>query len=242
MTDRELDEVIGRLLIDSEDPAIYADAGPQPAFSPSRRHEREMRKMLQNPLAWARRRARPRWKTVLEKAALVFLVLFVSMGALFAFSPAAQALVSQWFEQWDNGHILQYRYDGPALARLLPRYAVAALPEGYAETERIELFTATFVTYANEAGDTLYLEYGQVAEGAQVRRKKGTFRSDLMKAVPVCVRETDGQYYPAAEPGGDNTLLWYDREEGIQYALAGPWAQEDMVHMAESISLVKTTK
>ena len=246
MTDQELDTLMSRLLLDSEERAFHDKINEPPPFQPSRRHEREMRRMLKDPLAWAdrrtRRMARPRWVAVLQQAAVFILILFLGAGVLLAFSPEARAMVTQWFVQWDEGHILRYQYDGPALARLMPPYSVTALPDGFTEAKRDEFFTASFVVYENPDGCALYFEYGQIAQGAQVRRKRETMRNDLLNTVPVRVGETEGQFIPAQEAGGDNTLLWYDAEEGIQFALAGPWKQEDMVNMAESVSLVKTTK
>lgn len=266
MTDEEMDNLVRECLLDTtptEEELMEAleaewEKAGTPAFVPSRRHEREMRRMLRNPNAWARHHerkmrrrerkyaraarararamcGRPMWKSVLQKAALFLLVLFLGTGALLTVSPAARAVITNWFVDWHEGHILRCRYEGPALAQPVPPHTVAALPAGFAETRRDTLLTAAFITYEDADGGAIYLEYAQIVPGAQVHRQQQYPKNDLLEAVMVRIGESDGQFIPSQEPHGLNTLLWYDREAGIQFALAGTCGQSELLAMAESV-------
>lgn len=70
MTDQELDVLTKRVLIDSMKLDLEADgAGQTASFTPSPQHQRQMKAMLKDPLGWSRKKARPVWKMIAQKAA-----------------------------------------------------------------------------------------------------------------------------------------------------------------------------
>lgn len=86
------------------------------------------------------------------------MVCSLSLGTLMAVSPSVRAAVMNWVTEWYETHIL-YRYSGEQISGELPRYEITALPGGYAETERIEIPSALYVTYENVEGRRLYFDY-----------------------------------------------------------------------------------
>ena len=58
MTDRELDCLMRCVLLDSMERRVDTEAAV-PVFTPSARHDREIRSMLADPIGWANRWARP---------------------------------------------------------------------------------------------------------------------------------------------------------------------------------------
>ena len=68
MTDQELDTLMRRVLLDSLKLDLEGAAGGELPFNPTPRFQRQMTAMLANPLKWARKRARPLWKNVAQKA------------------------------------------------------------------------------------------------------------------------------------------------------------------------------
>ena len=62
MTDRELDYLMRRVLLDSMEGREDTEAAV-PGFTPSARHDREIRSMLADATRWVRRRTRPVWKS-----------------------------------------------------------------------------------------------------------------------------------------------------------------------------------
>ena len=82
MTNHELDAMMKRILVDSISQDCEAmDQDGNLAFQPSARHQRQIRLMLKDPLGWARKKARPMWKTIAQRAAVVLLI--ISLSSLF---------------------------------------------------------------------------------------------------------------------------------------------------------------
>ena len=108
MTDKELDRLMRRVLLDSMD--LREDAA---GFVPSARHRREMRAMLKDPAGWARRRAQPVWKRGLRHAAAILLVCTLGLGGAAVASPTVHAAVLRWATEWYEEQVI-YRYGGEA--------------------------------------------------------------------------------------------------------------------------------
>ena len=105
MTDQELDTLIQRVLLDSLKLDWEGKAKPQPPFEASSRYRREVRRMLADPLAWSKKRAKPMWKRAAQQAAVVLLILSVGFGSLLAVSPTVRAALLQWVTEWYETHI-----------------------------------------------------------------------------------------------------------------------------------------
>ena len=118
MTDQELDTLMRRVLLDSLKLDAESTASGELAFEPTARYQRQMAAMLKDPLKWERRRARPLWKNVVQKAAVILLVFSLSLGSLMAVSPTVRATVVRWITEWYETHIV-YRYSGDQITSAL---------------------------------------------------------------------------------------------------------------------------
>ena len=132
MTDQELDTLMRRVLLDSLKLDAESTASGESAFEPTPRYQRQMAAMLSDPLKWAQKRARPIWKSALQKVAMILLVFTLSLGSLMAVSPTVRAAVVRWVTEWYETHIV-YRYSGEQITGEMPQYENTDLPEGYAE-------------------------------------------------------------------------------------------------------------
>lgn len=105
MTDQELDQLMQRVLLD----AIKSDCSNMsceiPNFMPSHRYQHQMAIMIANPLKWAHKRARPLWKKVLQRVAVILIVFSLSLGSLMIISPSVRAAVVNWVTEWYETHI-----------------------------------------------------------------------------------------------------------------------------------------
>ena len=146
MTDQELDTLMRRVLLDSLKLDAESAASGELAFEPTPRYQRQMAAMLTDPLKWERRRARPLWKNVAQKAAVILLVFSLSLGSLMAVSPTVRATVVRWITEWYETHIV-YRYSGEQITGEMPRYETSKLPQEYTETIRDEYEAAVSVVY-----------------------------------------------------------------------------------------------
>ncbi len=60
--------------------------------------------------------------------------------------------------------------------------------------------------------------------------------------IPVFVNNCEGLLVIPKEEDSSSTLMWFDIERNLQFTLDAPLGQEDILHMAESVYLVETTK
>lgn len=242
MNDQELDTLMRRVLLDSLELDWTGEENPQPSFQASPRHRREVRHMLADPLAWAKKRERPVWRRVAQRAAVVLLVLSLGLCGLMASSPTVRAAVIQWVTEWYGTHIT-FRYTGEEMAGVMPRYEITALPEGYAEVEdeRIDWPGQVDIPYRNaETGQTIYLNYIQMRQGGAT-----DITPEDAEIIPVRVNGLDGLFF--REPDWErenlrNTLTWMDPDNGLQFTIEASLDEQDILHMAEIVSLEKSTK
>ena len=233
MTDQELDRIMRRVLIDSmkleED---VEDNGP--VFEPSLRHRRRMRAMLANPSGWLRGRERPLWRQAVRRAAVFLVVCGMTLAGAMAFSPAARMAMVRWVVE-RSGNDIDYVYSGEQSPEALPQYEIKALPEGFVETERDVLPGLEVVIYENESGDILYLDYIYMRQGALT-----SFDTSDADVFDVTVGQLSGTFFKARTPGNMNTLRWIDPDLNIHFSVDGCFDLDDLLHIAESVSLCKT--
>lgn len=236
MTEQELDALARRVLLDSLKRDWEEKA--EPPFAASPRYRREVRRMLADPSAWARKRAKPVWKRAAQRAAVVLLIVSIGLGSLLAASPTARAALVQWVTEWYETHIT-YRYTGEDMAGAMPQYEITELPEGYAEaeSERVEWPEQVDIVYRNdETGKTIYLDYIHMHQGAAT-----DFVLEDVEISPVTVNGLDGRFFKT-EKGERNLVAWIDPEHGLHFTIEAPFDKADILHIAESVSLVESTK
>lgn len=240
MTDQELDHLMRRVLLDSMERREDTEA-VVPAFTPSARQDRQIRSMLADPIRWAHRRTRPVWKRVLQRVAVILLVFTLSLGSLMAVSPTVRAAVVRWAVEWYENHVT-YRYSGNAIAQDMPQYEITALPEGYVEDAslRIEWPNYISVKYMSEElqnmilFDYIYMQQASVSDFVP---------GENTIILPITVNDLNGQLFLEADwENVRNVITWIDPDSNLQFTLQANLSESDILHMAESISLVKTEK
>jgi len=207
------------------------------SFNPSPQHLRQMQSMQKNPLKWSKRKTRPIWKTMLQKAAMLLLALSLGFGAVMVSSPTARAALIRWARELYESHIV-YRFAGEPVSSELPNYEITALPEGFVETERIEHPKTMIVMYENKDGDTIYFIYGFMQQGTAT-----VLLTENADIVPVTVNSFEGEFFQSKDLKiTDNTMVWLDTELNIYFNISSAYELSDILHMAESISLSNMTK
>lgn len=243
MTDIELDCMMRRVLLDAvklkwED----EESGAKPAFEASARYQRQVTAMLTDPLGWARKRARPVWKKALQRIAVVLLVFSLSFGSLMAVSPTVRAAVVRWVTEWYETHIT-YRYSGEPIAGEMPRYEITELPVGYVEDEarRVECPSYVRIGYRNENDENaqfIYLAYIYMQQGSA-----SDYVIEDAVVLPVTVNGMKAQLYLARNPElSDSTVTWIDPDKNLQFDVHAAFDKDTILHIAESVSLVKPEK
>lgn len=238
MTDQELDALMKRILLDSMKLDLEADTEEATvSFNPSSRYQRQMRAMLKDPLGWARKKTRPMWKMILQKVAIVLLVISVGFGTIMAVSPTARAAFVRVVKEWYETYIV-YRHSGDSISTWIPHYEITDLPNGYTEFQRIERQNYTQIIYQNAEGTKrIYLQYIYMHQGSAIY-----FATEGVSVSSVTVNGLAGEIYLSDDlESMDNTITWIDYDSNIQFAIDASLDEKDILYIAESVSLAKTT-
>ena len=68
------------------------------------------------------------------------------------------------------------------------------------------------------------------------------FSTEKADIISVSVNDLDGKLAVPKEEGINSTLVWFDPEKNLQFTIDAPLGENDILHIAESVSLVETTK
>ena len=157
-----------------------------------------------------------------------------------AVSPTVRAAVVRWVTEWYETHVV-YRFSGEQLSGEMPKYEITNLPEGYVEDERVGWPTYISIIYRkanDENAPWIYLRYVYMQQGTV--NNIGTEGADI---IPVTVNGIEGQLYLARNPDkSDSTITWIDPDKNIAFIVDAALDADSILHIAESVSLVKTEK
>lgn len=237
MTEKELDAFMSKVLLD----AIAFDEDrleEKIPYAASARHRHQMRAMLKDPVRWARDRGKPVWKRVLQTAAVILLMLSLGLGSVMLASPTARATIVRWVTEWYETHIV-FRYAGEDAQGEMSQYELGELPEGFVENPERQLIGAGMTShfYENEKKEVILFKYAYMQQGAL-----SSVDAENANVIPVFVNNCEGLLVIPKEEDSSSTLMWFDPERNLQFTLDAPLGQEDILHMAESVYLVETTK
>ena len=157
-----------------------------------------------------------------------------------AVSPTVRAAVVRWVTEWYETHVV-YRFSGEQLSGEMPQYEITDLPGGYVEDERVDWPTYISIIYRkanDENAPWIYLRYVYMQQGTV--NNIGTEGADI---IPVTVNGIEGQLYLARNPDeSDSTITWIDPDKNIAFVVDAALDADSILHIAESVSLVKTEK
>lgn len=235
MTDQELDQLMMRVLLDGLKEEEQQAEEPQSAFVPSAGYRRQMKKMCRDPLGWKRSKERSLWKGILHRAAMILLVLTVGFGTVMLTMPTVRAAVLKWVVEVYETYVL-YRYSGESPYEEVPAYTITDLPEGFVETERAALGEIMDITYENAEGDAIWFSYATMSDGTIT-----SFDTEGVETDHVIILGNQGQFLQSSDANVFNTLTWLDEELQLHFIIDSNFERMEMLHMAESVSLVETT-
>lgn len=201
------------------------------AYTPSPRHLTWERRFLAAPFSYAKKRARPMWKRVLQTAACVLLAVSVAFGGVMAVSPAARAWVQQIIAQW-FGEYARFSFSGNA-GQETGEWKTTWLPEGFELVEEVDAKTSTNIIYKDKDGAFIRLIYSPV-EGSMF----GT-NSEYQSYEEVLVNGTAAYLLQATTQGKPSYLVWADAIDGVAFKLSTTGDAENLIQLAEGIKKIK---
>ena len=153
-------------------------------------------------------------------------------------SPTARATFIRWVTEWYETHVV-FRYAGDDVQGKMPQYEIGELPDGFSENLQKGFCTAGMSVhyYADKDGEAIVLRYIYMQQGSMTG--VDTENSDI---ISVSVNGCDGYLIIPREAGCNNTITWSAAESNLHFTIDAPLGETDILHMAESVSLVETTK
>lgn len=196
--------------------------------------EERMAPFLARPFA-AGRRKKPLWARVLRTAAVLLLVLSLTAGAVLWASPAARvwaAGLARMLMVWTDVSADFLFPGGDAAETDLSCWRPTWLPEGYEETKVWVTDGLHEITYQDKKGHTFYFTYMLLGSSSEV--KIDNEHSDHSE---VKINGHDAQLFETNTEGKPSFLIWMDEDETTSFILEGDISGEDMIQVAESISV-----
>ena len=137
----------------------------------------------------------------------------------------------------------RYGKTGEQITDEMPQYEITDLPEGYIEDEskRIEwpeYISFTFYNPNKENDQRIIFDYAYMSQGGA-----SDFVTEDSEVLSVTVNGLEGQLF--LEKDWENTrstLTWIDAERNLQFTLMAALNEIDILHIAESVSLVEMIK
>lgn len=213
--------------LDYQEALRTAPAAP----SPSPAHRRWEKKFLRNPAAYRRRKGRSPQTKVLRAAACVLLALGLSCAALLTTSAQAREWVARWFIRESSTHT-SYDFQGSVPAGEMAAWAPTYLPEGYAETERIDLGNMVDIFY-NTDDHRMWIEFSylRLSEGNGI-----DLDNEYHVATDIFINGTYGHLYTATNDS-PNMVTWFEEETDYAFLLSSRLPPEELISIAESIKV-----
>ena len=232
MTEKELDARIRQLLLDAlklEWEEFLNEPETEPPAEPSKRHQKQVRKMLADPKGWADRRARPVWKNALQKAAVFALVGSIILGSLLAASPQARAALKRWFRKVFDTHVY-YEYAGEPSEETLPEYEMTVVPEGYELVDAVKAQSFLRYTYQNQGAQLMHLIIASVQQGQAT-----SIYLDGFSTHAAMVKQCPATILVAHSSKQSNSITWIDDRNNLQFTIEGYFDLETLCTLAESV-------
>ena len=215
--------------------AALASAPEAPPFSAKyRRWEKGFLRDPARALRAAARPQRPQWQRALRAVACFLVVLSVVFGSILAVSPTARAAVIQWLTREEPDHIA-YDFEAPSSPNQTGRWAISSLPEGYVETEYIDLNNMVCIVYSNGDPDmNITLDYQSLANGSGEN-----LDNEWHTISDVSILGMPGHLFTSTIDGEQNMLLWFDTETGYSFLITSRLDCNTLLQMAKSTMPVK---
>jgi len=189
------------------------------------------------PLLGSARRRERRLRAAQTFAASFAIVLLCAFTWL-ASNAEARNAVQKWIrETWRNTVVYHFTDTREAV---LPNYRPTWMPEGYEEARVFETNTYCAVTYQNDQGSCIFFTYQLMKDSTVmglIFQDEEEFRYEV-----VSIQGNPGELYDSFSSGEQSNLIWMDTNAGIAFDIGALMNSSIILHIADSVSMVKLPK
>ena len=230
MTESEFDALLRRALIDviHEDCADILEG--EPDVPPhTEKYLRRERKLLDDPIGYVRRLARPVWKKALRMAACILLALATLFGSVMALSPSARAWVVERVSRWTQTYT-EFFFNSPNAEGVSADWRPAYIPEGFKEvdTDWNEASGKLKVIYQNSVGITINLVCVQARQSSTL-----IIDNEHSKHQGLEINGQPADLFISTRIGFPNNLLWSNADSSTFFLLTAPIDINELVAIAK---------
>lgn len=233
MTGEEFDALLRRAMEDNiraEYPDVFDPNLEFPEPQLSRRYRRWERKLLADPVGFARRQARPMWKKALRAAACFLLCAATAVGTALALSPSARAWVTEQAMYWMDGYT-KFRFSGENARGAGADWRPAYIPEGFEETEAEwdEAVGSLDVTWLNHADQYIMLT-------AMPAKSNFSYNVDNEHSeyYDIKIHGQPASLFISNTAGFPSYLIWSNADVSTAFIIRSNLPSEEMIALAES--------
>lgn len=177
-------------------------------------------------------------RQTIRTAAASFAVVVLLAFSWLASNVEARASVQRWIrETWQNSIIYRFfEADNADLSEYRPSW----LPDGYWEVDKYETMDYCMVTYRNDHGDCFFFSYQRMTTNTDLSI---VFLGDeSYRHETVSINGNPGEIYISVTGNEQNNLIWIDEKAGLVFGIDAKMEDFVMLHIADSISMVKLPK
>ena len=133
---------------------------------------------------------------------------------------------------------MPYRFFTPAPAGVLPTYRPTWVPEGYRESRSYQDERQQIVLYqrGEDESDSFIFDYMFYSDSTEFGL---LWKGDEYELRELQVNRFTAHFYQSVDGSQTNNLLWFDEHNHILFEINAPLEFDVMVHIAESVDLVK---
>lgn len=182
---------------------------------------------------------RARKRLVFRRCIAALLSAVVGLSLFFGLNTEARAAALQWAKKTTWGRTV-FSFFGDA-EKALPEFKVTWLPEGVElvqETSTSETRTKVYYN-TNDTSNGFVLECGIMDPDSEFF----VIHDDADYEIsPVQINTSYGTFYISQSKNASHGLVWFDEEAGVYFSIISYLDPAVILHIAESIKLVNSTK
>lgn len=232
MTDFSEEKILQAIFLDAAEKEFEHELSASEVVSVSPNFQHQMDAMLENPNAWARRRKRPLWKTVLRRVAIFVVASSLTLGALMTVSPTVRAAFTNWIVQFYETYEV-YHFAKDPVSEAMPQYEITAIPEGYQLEHTLDGSDHVWFRYLNADGE--HLSFRFIRATSNVALEITVENAEISN---ITVNGCPGHLYISSDPEESNAVVWYDEQLNLQFMINGSFDRDNLLAIAESIVFV----
>lgn len=236
MTDFSEEKILQAIFFDAAEKEFEHELLASEIVSVSPRFQRQMNAMLANPNAWAKRRKRPLWKTVLRRVAIFVVASSLTLGALMTVSPTVRAAFTNWIVQFYETYVV-YHFAKAPVSDAMPQYEITAIPEGYQLEHTLDGSDHVWFRYLN--ADEEHLSFRYIRATSNVALEITVENAEISN---ITVNGCPGHLYISSDPEESNAVVWYDEQLNLQFTINGFFDRDNLLAIAESVVSVDSKK